>query len=202
MLVPPDLDFRRISVQLDFSMPERFELKYTGADNQEHHPVMIHRAILGSLERFIGILIEEYAGKFPLWLAPVQAAVVTVTNDADDYANEIYEANKRDGIEAVYGIYGLSSYAFRILSHWEETGISLQWLADSDRRLSGKSILNTKIYDVEEFQKSAQQNAERGIRTVCFVAAVNAHRIETFLRDLAVASLDVFVLPPDCQNRK
>ena len=118
------------------------------------------------------------------------------------YANEIYEKNKRDGVEAVYGIYGLSSYAFRILSHWEETGIPLQWLADSDGRLSGKSILNTKIYDFEEFKKSVQQNAERGIRTICFVAAVNAHRIETFLRELGVASLDVFVLPPDCQNRK
>ena len=61
------------TVQLDYSMPERFELTYTGADNAEHRPVMIHRALMGSFERFIGILIEHYAGEFPLWLAPVQA---------------------------------------------------------------------------------------------------------------------------------
>lgn len=144
-----------------------------------------------SIRQPVGVVIESYMSRSRNDLT---AALM--------YAKEIYEANKRNGIEAVYGIYGLSSYAFRILSHWEETGISLQWLADSDGRLSGKSILNTKIYDVEEFQKSAEQNAERGIRTICFVAAVNAHRIKTFLRDLALASLDVFVLPPDCQNRK
>ena len=61
------------TVQLDYYMPERFELAYTGADNAEHRPVMIHRALMGSFERFIGILIEHYAGEFPLWLAPVQA---------------------------------------------------------------------------------------------------------------------------------
>ena len=62
--------------QLDFQMPERFELAYTGADNAEHRPVMIHRALLGSMERFAGILIEHYGGRFPLWLAPVQAVVL------------------------------------------------------------------------------------------------------------------------------
>ena len=64
------------TVQLDYSMPERFDLTYTGADNAEHRPVMIHRALLGSFERFIGILIEHYAGELPLWLAPVQAIVL------------------------------------------------------------------------------------------------------------------------------
>lgn len=79
------------TLQMDFVLPERLDANYVGSDGAKHRPVMIHRAVLGSLERFIGILIEEYAGKFPLWLAPVQAAIVTVTNDADDYANEIYE---------------------------------------------------------------------------------------------------------------
>ena len=64
------------TVQLDYSMPERFDLAYTGADNAEHRPVMIHRALMGSFERFIGILIEHYAGELPLWLAPVQAIVL------------------------------------------------------------------------------------------------------------------------------
>ena len=68
------------TVQLDYYMPERFELAYTGADNAEHRPVMIHRALLGSFERFIGILIEHYAGEFPLWLAPVQALVLPIAD--------------------------------------------------------------------------------------------------------------------------
>ena len=68
------------TVQLDYDMPERFDLTYTGADNAEHRPVMIHRALFGSLERFIGMLIEHYAGAFPLWLAPVQARVLPIAD--------------------------------------------------------------------------------------------------------------------------
>ena len=67
-------------------MPERFELTYTGEDNAEHRPVMIHRALLGSMERFAGILIEHYAGRFPAWLAPVQAGVLPVADRHNDYA--------------------------------------------------------------------------------------------------------------------
>ena len=69
-------------------MPERFGLKYAGADNAEHQPVMIHRALFGSFERFIGILIEHYAGEFPLWLAPVQAMVLPIADRHVDYARE------------------------------------------------------------------------------------------------------------------
>jgi threonyl-tRNA synthetase len=79
------------TVQLDYSMPERFDLVYTGADNAEHRPVMIHRALLGSFERFIGILIEHYAGEFPLWLAPVQAIVLPVSDRFNDYAERVRE---------------------------------------------------------------------------------------------------------------
>jgi threonyl-tRNA synthetase len=73
------------TVQLDYQMPERFELRYIGADGEEHRPVMIHRAMLGSLERFLGILIEHTAGAFPLWLAPVQAVVLPVSEKFADY---------------------------------------------------------------------------------------------------------------------
>src|SRR5438874_1119942 len=76
------------TVQLDYSMPDRFGLEYTGADNAEHRPVMIHRALLGSFERFIGIQIEHYAGEFPLWLAPVQALVLPIADRHLDYARE------------------------------------------------------------------------------------------------------------------
>ena len=77
------------TVQLDYVMPERFDLTYTGADNAEHRPVMIHRALMGSFERFIGMLIEHYAGEFPVWLAPVQAIVLPVSDRHVDYAREI-----------------------------------------------------------------------------------------------------------------
>ncbi len=77
------------TVQLDYVMPERFDLTYTGADNADHRPVMIHRALLGSFERFIGMLVEHYAGEFPVWLAPVQAIVLPVADRHFDYAREL-----------------------------------------------------------------------------------------------------------------
>jgi threonyl-tRNA synthetase len=83
------------TIQLDYQMPERFDLKYIGADNSEHRPVVIHRAIFGSFERFIAILIEHYAGAFPLWLAPVQAVVLPISDRHLDYA-----ASVRDRLEA------------------------------------------------------------------------------------------------------
>jgi threonyl-tRNA synthetase len=83
--------------QLDFFMPERFELSYTGADNAEHTPVMIHRALLGSMERFAGILIEHYGGRFPLWLAPTQAVVLPVADRHNERAAELVERLGADG---------------------------------------------------------------------------------------------------------
>jgi threonyl-tRNA synthetase len=86
------------TVQLDYYMPERFELAYTGADNAEHRPVMIHRALMGSFERFIGILIEHYAGEFPLWLAPVQALVLPIADRHADYANRVAAELRASGL--------------------------------------------------------------------------------------------------------
>ncbi|MBA2378307.1 MAG: threonine--tRNA ligase [Blastocatellia bacterium] len=77
------------TIQLDFNLPERFELEYTAEDNLKHRPFMIHRALFGSIERFFGVLIEHYAGAFPLWLAPVQVAVLPITDRINDYALEI-----------------------------------------------------------------------------------------------------------------
>ncbi|MCZ6624571.1 MAG: threonine--tRNA ligase [Deltaproteobacteria bacterium] len=85
------------TIQLDFSMPERFDLTYVAQTGAEERPVMIHRAILGSIERFMGILIEHYAGNFPLWLAPVQVKVMTVTDQQKDYALKVSEALKTMG---------------------------------------------------------------------------------------------------------
>ena len=86
------------TLQLDYVLPERLNAEYIGEDGQKHRPVMLHRAILGSFERFIGIMIENYAGAFPLWLAPVQAVVATITSDADAYAQEVAAKFKAAGL--------------------------------------------------------------------------------------------------------
>ncbi len=86
------------TLQVDFVLPERLDAKYIGEDGAAHRPVMLHRAILGSFERFIGVLIEHYAGRFPLWLAPVQAVVATIVSDADAYAGEVVEACAAAGL--------------------------------------------------------------------------------------------------------
>jgi threonyl-tRNA synthetase len=86
------------TVQLDYSMPERFDLSYTGQDNSEHRPVMIHRALMGSYERFIGILIEHYAGVLPFWLAPVQVQVIPVADRHAGFAGEIASRIRSEGL--------------------------------------------------------------------------------------------------------
>src|SRR5487761_2670130 len=91
-------DWQCGTLQVDFVLPERLDAEYTAEDGSRRRPVMLHRAILGSFERFLGILIEQYAGRFPLWLAPVQAVVATIVSDADDYAREVAVALSRAGL--------------------------------------------------------------------------------------------------------
>ncbi|PJK29478.1 threonine--tRNA ligase [Minwuia thermotolerans] len=91
-------DWQCGTLQVDFVLPERLEASYVGEDGDRHRPVMLHRAILGSFERFAGILIENFAGRFPLWLAPVQAVVTTITSDADGYAREVAAAAAARGL--------------------------------------------------------------------------------------------------------
>jgi threonyl-tRNA synthetase len=91
-------DWQCGTLQADFVLTERLDASYMGEDGEKHRPVMLHRAILGSLERFIGILIENYAGRLPLWLSPVHAVVCTITNDADDYAHEVKAALEAKGL--------------------------------------------------------------------------------------------------------
>lgn len=88
------------TIQVDFNLPERFDANYRGSDGKEHRPIMIHRALMGSLERFFGVLIEHYAGIFPLWLAPVQVAFLTISEKHEEYADRIYQDFKKSGIRA------------------------------------------------------------------------------------------------------
>ncbi len=93
-------DWQLGTLQVDFVLPERLDATYVGEDGRKHHPVMLHRAILGSLERFIGVLIEQYAGRLPFWLAPLQVVVATITNAADDYARQVLAALVDAGLKA------------------------------------------------------------------------------------------------------
>jgi threonyl-tRNA synthetase len=86
------------TVQFDFNLPDRFGLEYVGADNAPHRPIMIHRALFGSLERFFGVLIEHYAGAFPVWLAPVQAVVLTIAERVKPYADRVTLALRQAGL--------------------------------------------------------------------------------------------------------
>ena len=90
------------TIQLDFQLPQRFEAEYMGADGLKHRPIMIHRVVFGSIERFIGILIEHYAGKFPVWLAPVQAKVLPISDKTSDYAEKVYRTLKVNHIRTEF----------------------------------------------------------------------------------------------------
>jgi threonyl-tRNA synthetase len=109
-------DWQCGTLQLDFNMPERLGASYVGEDGARHVPVMLHRAILGSMERFIGILIEHYAGRFPLWLSPVQAVVATITGDADAYAAEVAEACRAAGLRVVLDT-GSETINYKVREH-------------------------------------------------------------------------------------
>ena len=88
------------TIQLDMQLPQRFELEYTGADGEKHRPIMIHRVAFGSIERFIGILIEHFAGAFPTWLAPVQVKVLPISDKYMDYANKVLDELNAAGVRA------------------------------------------------------------------------------------------------------
>ena len=109
-------DWQCGTLQVDFVLPERLDANYIGTDGEKHRPVMLHRAILGSFERFIGILIEQYAGKFPLWLAPTQVAVATITNEVDGYANEIVKKLEANGIRVISDT-GSDKISYKVRQH-------------------------------------------------------------------------------------
>jgi threonyl-tRNA synthetase len=104
------------TVQLDFNLPERFEMEYVGDDGERHRPIMIHRALLGSIERFFGVLIEHYEGKFPVWLAPVQAVVLNITDRQAAYVREVEESLKKQGFRVVSDLRN-EKIGFKIREH-------------------------------------------------------------------------------------
>lgn len=109
------------TIQLDFNLPERFDMEYVAEDGARHRPIMIHRALLGSIERFFGILIEHYEGKFPTWLAPVQAVILNITDRQDDYAKQIEESLRNQGLRIESDLRN-EKIGFKIRQH------TLQWV--------------------------------------------------------------------------
>jgi threonyl-tRNA synthetase len=139
-------DWQCGTLQVDFNLPERLDATYVGEDGAKHRPVMLHRAILGSLERFLGVLIENYAGKLPLWLAPVQAVVATITSDADDYARQVAEQLTAAGIRAEADLRNEKiNYKVREHSHAKVPAILVVGKREAEegtvalRRLDGKA---------------------------------------------------------------
>jgi len=132
--------------QVDFVLPERLDASYIGEDGAKHRPVMLHRAILGSFERFLGILIENYAGRFPMWLAPVQVVVATITQDADDYAEKVMQVLADAGLRAELDVRNEKiNYKVREHSHAKVPAIFVVGNREAEegtvavRRLGGKA---------------------------------------------------------------
>lgn len=139
-------DWQCGTLQADFVLPERLDASYIGEDSQRHRPVMLHRAILGSFERFLGILIENYAGRFPVWLAPTQVVVATITNEADEYANRVATACRRAGMRVETDLRNEKiNYKVREHSHLKVPAILVVGRREAEegtvalRRLGGKA---------------------------------------------------------------
>jgi len=152
------------TIQADFNMPGRLDASYIGADDSKHVPVMLHRAILGSFERFLGILIENYAGKFPLWLSPTQVVVATITSDADDYAQEVANALRAAGLRVDTDIRN-EKINYKIREHSADRKIPVIAVVGQKeaegrkvalRRLGGR---NQEIMSLDEAAKTLSQEA-------------------------------------------
>lgn len=138
------------TVQIDYIMPERFNLEYTGSDGQKHRPVVIHRAPFGSLERFIGVLIEHFAGEFPLWLAPVQLVVLPISQNYFDYASQVFNRFKQVGFRAEFDDRNEKiSYKIR---DWETKKVQYMVIAGEKEQSAGNiSVRQHKKGDLGSF---------------------------------------------------
>jgi threonyl-tRNA synthetase len=141
------------TVQVDYVMPERFNLEYMGSDGIKHRPVVIHRAPFGSLERFIGVLIEHYAGEFPLWLAPVQVAVLPVSQNFTDYARTVSDEIKNSGIRVEFDERN-EKLGYKIRD-WETKKVPFMLVVGEKEKESGKvSVRKHKKGDIGTFSLS------------------------------------------------
>jgi threonyl-tRNA synthetase len=156
-------DWQCGTLQVDFVLPERLDASYVGPDGNKHRPVMLHRAILGSLERFIGILIENYSGKLPLWLAPVQVVIATVVEGANSYAEQLCEQLKALGIRAETDLRNEKiSYKVRDLSLQKTPYIAVVGASEVEKeQVSIRKLGSTDqtVFDVKDFIATIQTEA-------------------------------------------
>jgi len=144
--------------QVDFVLPERLDANYIAEDGSKQRPVMLHRAILGSFERFIGILIENYAGKLPLWLAPTQVTVATITTDANDYAEEVVAELKSRGIRAVSDLRNEKiNYKIREHSHQKVPLVAVVGRREADERTIALRTLGGKDQEMMALDAALEQ---------------------------------------------
>jgi len=143
------------TLQLDFNLPERLDASYIGEDGNKHRPVMLHRAILGSLERFIGVMIENYSGKLPLWLAPVQCVVATITQSADDYAVQVYEKLKAAGVRVELDVRNEKiNYKVREHSVAKVPNLFVVGAREAEEKTVAIRRLGSKAQDVEKLDEA------------------------------------------------
>ncbi len=153
------------TIQVDFSMPNRLEASYVGEDGNKHVPVMLHRAILGSFERFIGILIEHHAGNLPLWLSPVQAVVMNITSAQNEYASEIAQVLKNNGLRVKLDLRN-EKIGYKIREHTLEKCTYMLIVGNMEmenntinvRKLNGDTVGNMTIDELLEHFNDVQKN--------------------------------------------
>ena len=151
------------TVQVDMNMPCRLELQYVGEDGERHSPHMVHRAILGSVERFLGVMIEHYAGKLPLWLSPVQCVVATITGSADEYAREVHEQLIAAGIRAELDIRN-EKINYKVREHSAVAKVPNLFVV-GEREANEKTVairrLGSQAQDVEKLDKAIAELVEK-----------------------------------------
>ena len=153
------------TIQVDFSMPERLEATYVAEDGAKITPVMLHRAILGSFERFMGILIEHYAGKFPLWLSPVQAVVLTISEKHDAYAEKVQQILQKNGVRAHLDLRN-EKIGFKIREHTLQKTPYLLIIGDKEMQ-SGQVAVRTR------------EGVDLGVMTIDTICDTLVHKIDT-----------------------
>lgn len=157
-------DWQCGTLQVDFVLPQRLDAEYVGEDGNKHRPVMLHRAILGSFERFIGILIENFAGRFPMWLAPVQVVVAPITSDMDDYAREVMAALQAVGVRAETDVRNEKiNYKIREHSHAKVPVILVVGGREAENRTVAMRRLGGKDQEVISLDDAVSRLGEEGL---------------------------------------
>lgn len=150
------------TLQLDFVLPERLDASYIGEDGDKHRPVMLHRAILGTLERFIGIMIESYGGKLPLWLTPVQCVIATITDEANDYAQQIYQKMFDMGLRVELDTRN-EKISYKVREHSADAKVPVMFVVgkrEAEEQTVAIRRLGSQAQEVEKLEKAIESLAQ------------------------------------------